>query len=823
MPSPTEIEQLVDLHNAGRYAELEGRANSLLTRSPEFGLGWKLLGSALQMQGKNALLAFRKAAELMPDEAEAHCNLAAAQKSFGLLNDAAASYRRALQIDPEYADAYFCLGNTLTELGQLDDAISNYHRALQIKPDFAEAYLKLADVLSDLGQLNDAVSSYRRTLELKPEYADAYYCLGNTLTELGQLDEAISNYRRALQIEPDFAAAHNRLGVALEAFGQFDEARASYRRTLELRPDLADAHNNLGRLFLQLGQFDAAVTSFRAATGLKPDFAEAHDNLGNALQSLGLHDEARASFKRAVQLKHNLAVAHNDLGVALLERGQSNSALAKFRRALDLKPDFARAHGNLGLALLRREQFADAASSFRRALQLNPGSAEAHFNLGNALRNLGQNEDALASYRRALELKPDFVAAQSTLLFTLNYISSRPESSLDEARKYGRMVDKKVTSRFTSWLCTAKPECLRVGIVSGDLYKHPVAYFLEALLAHNDPACIELIAYSASSRVDDFTARISRNLAALKPIHGLSDEAAARLIHSDGVHILIDLSGHTANNRLPVFAWKPAPVQVSWLGYFATTGVKEMDYLLADEVGVPEAQREHFTESVWYLPDTRLCFTAPGIDLPVAPLPALARGFITFGCFQNMAKLGDDVLEAWGKILAALPNARLRLQTYQLDKTSQVEQLVQRLQRHGIDPARVALHGSARRDAYLAAHAEVDMILDTFPYPGGTTTCEALWMGVPTLTLAGDSLLARQGASLLSAAGLEEWVATSKAEYTAKAIRFAVDKSGLALLRAGLRQKVLASPLFDAPSFARHFEDAMRGMWQATGQIRLEG
>jgi protein O-GlcNAc transferase len=295
---------------------------------------------------------------------------------------------------------------------------------------------------------------------------------------------------------------------------------------------------------------------------------------------------------------------------------------------------------------------------------------------------------------------------------------------------------------------------------------------------------------------------------------GLSDEAAARLIHADGVHVLIDMSGHTGYNRLPVFAWKPAPVQVSWLGYFATTGVAEIDYLLADQVGVPEARQAQFTESLWYLPDTRLCFTAPAADLAVAPLPALANGRITFGCFQNLTKVNEGVLELWGKVMAALPDATLRLQCKQFSEPALVAQLQQRLQRHGIDPARVATHGSAQRAAYLAAHAEVDMILDTFPYPGGTTTCEALWMGVPTLTLAGDSLLARQGASLLSAAGLAQWVANSQEEYVAKAVAFASDLPELAALRAGLREQVLASPLFDAPRFARHFEEALWGMWQ---------
>jgi predicted O-linked N-acetylglucosamine transferase (SPINDLY family) len=297
-------------------------------------------------------------------------------------------------------------------------------------------------------------------------------------------------------------------------------------------------------------------------------------------------------------------------------------------------------------------------------------------------------------------------------------------------------------------------------------------------------------------------------------LFGLSDEAAARLIHSDEVHILLDLSGYTRYNRLPVFAWKPAPVQVSWLGYFATTGVAEMDYLLADEVGVPEAQRQQFTETVWYLPDTRLCFTAPKADLAVSPLPALSNDLITFGCFQNLTKLGDEVLATWGIIFAVLPKARLRMQCKQLREPLQVKKLLQRLQRFGIDPARVVTHGSANREAYLAAHAEVGLILDTFPYPGGTTTCEALWMGVPTLTLAGNNLLARQGASLLTAAGLEEWVAKNKEEYIANAIALASNRPKLSALRAGLRQQVLESPLFDAQRFARNFEDAVWEMWQ---------
>jgi predicted O-linked N-acetylglucosamine transferase (SPINDLY family) len=355
-------------------------------------------------------------------------------------------------------------------------------------------------------------------------------------------------------------------------------------------------------------------------------------------------------------------------------------------------------------------------------------------------------------------------------------------------------------------------------MVSGDMNNHPVGHFLEGLLAQLDHTRIELIAYPASFKADRLTARIKPLFAAWKPLLGLSDEAAARLIHADGVHILLDLSGHTNYNRLPVFAWKPAPIQASWLGYFATTGMAEIDYLLADEVGVPEAQRKNFSETVWYLPDTRLCFTPPEFDLPVTSLPALTNANITFGCFQKLPKVGDEVLSAWGKILAALPGAQLRMQCKQLGDATVAAQFAERLQQHGIGPARVMLHGSAPRNTYLASHAEVDVILDTFPYPGGTTTCEALWMGVPTLTLAGDTLLARQGASLLAAAGLGDWVAASMADYIDKAVTLTSDLPKLAALRAGLREQVRVSPLFDAKRFARNLETALWGMWQARTQ-----
>jgi tetratricopeptide (TPR) repeat protein len=415
-PTSADINSLIELYKAGHYSEMESQLRLLVDRFPNFGLGYKLLGSALQIQGKNALPALKMAANLLPGEADSHFNLGVAQNLFGLIDEAAANYRRALQIKPDYAEAHRNLGNVLAELRLLDDAAASYRRALQFDFDDAETHRNLGNVLIDLGLLDEAVASHRRAVAIKSDDALANFDMGNALTEAGHFEEAAASYRRTLQIKPDFAEAHNKLGVSLKALGQFDNARASYRHALELNPMFAESHNNLGKLLDELGQTDAAVTNFRRAIELKPDFAEAHSNLGDILQALGQHDDARASKRRALQLNYKFAEWHNKLGVTVLERGQIDSAVANFRRATHLKPDYIRAHINLGSALLKRQQFGAAEGSFRRALQLDIDSATAKLNLSFALLSQCRYAEAWPKYEarydpsiaRRLSIPPDF-------------------------------------------------------------------------------------------------------------------------------------------------------------------------------------------------------------------------------------------------------------------------------------------------------------------------------------------------------------------------------------------------------------------------------
>ena len=455
-------------------------------------------------------------------------------------------------------------------------------------------------------------------------------------------------------------------------------------------------------------------------------------------------------------------------------------------------------------------------ASYRQALEIKPNLIEAHNNMGLALQELGQLDSAIASYHRALELRPDFVDAHNNLLLALNYNASHaPAYFLEQARRFGQVVAENAGERFSSWQCEAHPERLRVGLVSGDLRKHSVGHFLEGLLAHLDPSRIELIAYPTHHEQDELTGRIRPYFSAWKPLFDKSDEAAARLIHADGVHVLVDLSGHTAYNRLPVFAWKPAPVQVTWLGLPATTGVTEMDYVLGDPWSIPAECEGQFSEAVWRLPESYVCLTVPSQSVEVGPLPALATGAVTFGSFNNLTKMNDTVVAVWSRILEAVPGSRLLLKAKQLSDAAVCAQTRQRFAACGIAPERLQLQGIlASRNEHLATYHQVDIALDTFPYPGVTTSVEALWMGVPVLSMQGDRFLSCTASSIAHNAGLPEWIAADQDDYVAKAVRFSADLQRLAALRAGLREQVLASPLFDAPRFAKNFEDALWGMWQ---------
>jgi len=535
---------------------------------------------------------------------------------------------------------------------------------------------------------------------------------------------------------------------------------------------------------------------------------------------------AAVRLYRAVLRSHpDLSVVNLNLGNVLHDLGRVTEAAACFREVLRLNPANAGAHNNLGTVLKELGRYAAAEASYRETLRLKPDHVQALNNLGNLLKDLGRLAEAEACYRQVLQLKPGFAEAHSNFLFSLNYSATlSAEARLEEARLYGTRVSLEANPKFTAWRCLVQAPRLKIGFVSGDFRIHPVGFFLEGLLANLDRNLIEPLAYATTLKEDAQTSRIRPFFSKWTALYGQHDRDAAGLIHADAPHILIDLAGHSAHNRLPVFAYRPAPLQIAWLGYCATTGLPEMDYVLGDPCVTPPGENSHFTESVLRLPETYLCFAPPADDTAVGPLPALTNGFVTFGCFNNLAKLGEDVLALWTAVLAAVPGSKLFLRSMQFQDAEVAAALLNRFAAQGITADRLLLEGySATRAAVFNAYNRVDIALDPFPYPGVTTSVEALWMGVPVLTMRGQSLLSRNGETIAQNAGLADWIASDATDYIGKARQFAGDLPGLASLRAGLRLQLLRSPLLDAARFARHFEQTMLELWRNRQQESMPG
>jgi len=749
-------------------------------------VSYKVRGNKLLDQGKLEAAAdcYRHAVQADSQDIESCINLGYVLSEQKRYEEARGSLMRALEIAPS-ADAFYMLGTIAEAQSETDIAIGNFLKALEFKPDFEIIYRQLCQLYFGNGDIEKAREIIQRGIALNPMRADFHFYLGNVHVHEKEFEQATGSFLQAISIQPNFAEVYGNMGLAYQAQGKSQEAVESFKRALEINPGDAMTHHNLGISFNSQGMPELAIDSFQRAIDIKPDFAEAHNRHGLALHSLGRLDGAVES---------------------LIE-------------ALRIKPDYVDAHVNLGVVRSSRREYTAAIECLQKALELKPDCADAYRNLGVAFNDEGLLVDAANSFRKALAIKPDDIGAQSNLLFVMSFGIDCPSNAyLTEARAYGEqiaaLVKRDTPFRFDP--INRMPRALRIGFVSGDLNTHPVGYFLENILEHLNPRKVELFAYPTSRQEDSLTTRIKPRFMAWNSIEGMDDSTAAKRIHKDQIDILVDLAGHTAHNRLAVFAWKPAPIQISWLGYFASTGVSEMDYLLADRVSVPESNQADFTEPIWYLPDTRLCFTPPAIgeNLMPSPLPSLRNGYLTFGCFQNIVKLNDKVLTSWGEIMAAIPQARLRFQNKQLGSPAVRERLLSQLADVGVSPDRVSLVGPVAREAYLTAYSEVDFILDTFPYSGGTTTCEALWMGVPTLSICGETMLARQGASMLACCGLQEWIAKDAKDYVVRAVAHSAALSDLALLRTTLRKQVLASPLFDAPRFAHHLEDAFHAIWK---------
>ncbi|MCA9148214.1 MAG: tetratricopeptide repeat protein, partial [Planctomycetales bacterium] len=714
-------------------------------------------------------------------QATALLNQALAAHRQGNLSDAKDRYCDVLRLNPSHPDAWHMLGMVLFQGGEPVAALDCLGHAFKFSKGEPPVQLLVNEglVRRALGQLDQARMSLEQVVARQPDYAEGWNSLGTVLLEQHHYAEAEQAFRRTLELQPTHNHGLTNLGNALQHQRRYNEAHECYQAAVDRSPQDSTAVNNLGTVLRSLRRYEEAAETFRRAVELDPHSESALVNLARSLDGLGHQNTAIELFERYVADHPGSVIALHHLGNSLADAGRHHDAVARYTQALDLDPQYAFAYSSLGRA------------------HLNRGDAQA----------------AAELFRRALELRPDMHETHSCLLFMLsNDDMLSPRELFAEHVRWGELhghVDFQFSHAERSRQVNRR---LKIGYVSPDLREHAVARFFMPVLAQHDPTQVEVFCYAHVHREDETTAKLKSLTHHWRSTCGLSYLQVAELIQADQIDILVDLAGHTAGNRLLSFAYRPAPVQVSWLGYPNTTGLPAMDYRLTSEIQDPASEESLHTEQLIRLPLGTNCYEAPTSAPAISPLPFDRNGFVTFGSLHRPQKISAPVFDLWANVLKAVPNSRLRLFNTHFSNES-IQHVSAQLTGRGIAAERFSIGTEVRRGHYLTEYDEIDVALDVFPWNGGTTTREALWMGVPVIGLLGDRRSSRGTAATLHYAGVPELIAHNWDEYVEIACKLAVAPPELQRYRQTLREQARQT-ICDAARFTQSLEAAYRQIWQ---------
>lgn len=668
--------------------------------------------------------------------------------------------------------------------GEPRQAIELLQKALAKSQHAADLWCSLGAAWRQAGEFAKSRQAYVQALGLKPDYPEVLSNLGEWHIASGQPQDALPWLERALQCAPGFLQARINTTAALFEAGQFEAARALAERIIEDEPGSAEACLNLGNVLVHTGKTKLGIKQYQRALELQPNYAEAHFNLSTLLGS-----------------KDDLA-----------------SAIGYLKRRMEEGGDSVQTMGMLAAAYQASGQIEKAQALCRKVLERQADNVTALVTLGSCLSNSGNAAAAVELYQKVVDRDPTQAAMGSNILFEYNNLeSASPQALFEWHRVWAERFEAPLMKLPAFAGRNRNPQrSLRIGYVSGDFTRHPVGFLLRDILRLHDKQRFSIHCFSMVIRKEDVLPELRSAADQWEDVFFLSDAELVQSIRDAEIDILVDLSGHTAFHRLLVFAHKPAPVQAEWIGYFHSTGMSSIDYFITDPYTSPSGSAQYFSETPVYLPHTRFCYGPPEYAPEVSSLPARRNGYVTFGSFNRLPKLTESTLAAWCRILLAVPNSKLVIKSSALAEQGIRERLLERVALHGISAGRLDLRESSSHMDMLSEYGDIDIALDTFPFNGGMTTLEALWMGVPVVTLAGDTVVSRQSVSALSNIGLESDMAYADWDgYVQGAARLASDLERLAELRQSLRPRVAASPLRDAPRFTKDLEDLYRRMWQA--------
>jgi len=702
--------------------------------------------------------------------------------------------------------------------GDFQPAETLYRQILQQQPTHPDALHLLGIINAQNNQPQVAVELIQQAIQVDSFNAGFYNSLGNVWWGQQQLEEALKCYQQAVALNPKLAEAHNGLANVLNAQQQYAQAIASYRQAISLNPQYSEAYHNLGQILTNQGEIQAAIQCYQQLIASNPTNAQAYLAMSLIFKRQNKLIDATDWLQRAIAFNPHFAEAHYHLGDIFRKQQRWQLAGEHYQQTLALQPNHLEAHHNLGVILEKQDKLTAAQACYRKAINLAPTTAaESYAGLAQIFKNQGLINDALAHYKSALAIKPN-VEVFHNWLYALNL---SPEidltTQLIEAQKFNEQYAKPLIVEQQPLVNPHKSpkKILKIGYVSPDFHQHSVAFFLEPILAHHDREQFEIVCYYNQRQHDQMTRRLKSYVKHWVDCYHLSDHALAEKIRQDNIDILVDLAGHTADNRLLVFARKPAPIQVTYLGYPTTTGLTSIDYRITDHYVDVAGVNDVVSETPVKLPNSYFCYSPLPDSPPINELPTLTQANITFGSFNNYAKITSEIKALWANLLQQLPHAQLLLKAKSLSDQKTLQQLQVEFAQLGVESQRlIILDYATSQQEHLAIYHQVDIALDTFPYNGATTTCEALWMGVPVVTLVGEKHASRMGLSILSTVGLNDLIASTPAEYLEISLKLANDLNQLQQLRQSLRERMQNSPLMNGAEFTRDLEMAYQTMWQ---------
>jgi protein O-GlcNAc transferase len=729
----------------------------------------------------------------------------------GRFAEAEPLYRKILAARPGDAEILQLLGLNIFQLGKKEEALKLLEQATAIDPANADTFFSLGTLFAQMGRHEQAVTALSKAAEIKPDFAEANQYLGISLLTLKRFEEATRAFERTLAIRPDSFEACNNVGTALRAMGKLPEAAAMYQRAASLRPDRAVSHQNLASVLASMGNWPGAADSLARAAALQPEDPQTALALGKALSRAGRLQESVAALTRAATLRPDWIEAWLNLATAQVTARRYEPAAVACREALKLQPQRAQVWSNLGFALNASWKFDEGIEACREALRLEPDLPGAYVNLGNALQSTGLIEQAVENYDRAVQFDPQCGEALDgklvALFFHPDYDS--PAIKREHVRWYEQIAAHLAKEIPPHQNDRSPDRWLRIGYLSPDFRRHAESFFTVPFLSAHDHQSHEIFCYADSNADDEVTRWIRGFSDVWRNIAGWTDEQIAKTIRDDRIDILVDLTMHMDGNRLLVFARKPAPVQVTWLAYPGTTGLATMDYRLTDRWMDPAGEGdENYVEKSIRLPDCWVCYDPLSSAAPASPR---VGGPMRFASLNHPRKSNGRVLDIWARVLAAVDGSRIRILA---TADSFRRRALEHFHRHGVSADRIEFVDRLGREIYLNSYRDIDIALDSIPYNGITTTLDALWMGVPVVTLTGPTAASRAGWGILGTLGLEELVAHSVEDFVRIAKNLSADSAKLAELRSTLRLRLEGSPLMDRRKFAGNMESAYRMMWK---------